>query len=80
MHLLSAQPGGFCDETGIVDLQQTPADVVVLATQDSTLALLARVAEQLPANYPSVRIANLMHLIKPAAFDLYMSTVDSTAG
>ncbi len=75
MHLLSAQPGGFCDDTGIVDLQQTPADIVVLAAQDSTLALLTRTAEQLPARFPSVRIANFMHLVKPAAFDLYLNSV-----
>ncbi|MBY4676036.1 cobaltochelatase subunit CobN [Marinobacterium arenosum] len=75
MHLLAAKPGGFNDDEGIVDLQQTAAELVILAAQDSTLSLLARRAEQLPADYPSLRLANLLHLMKPAAFDLYADRV-----
>ncbi|GAA3919159.1 cobaltochelatase subunit CobN [Litoribacillus peritrichatus] len=75
MHLLAAKPGGFSDEEGIIDLQQTPADIVILCAQDSTLGLLARYAEQLPDDYPSIRLANFVHLTKPAAFDLYAHKV-----
>ncbi len=71
MHLLSAKPGGFVDEEGIIDLDQSPADLVILSAQDTSLALLADTAEVLPADYPSVRLANLSNLIKPAAYDLY---------
>ncbi len=35
MHLLAAQPGGFVDEEGIVDLAQTSAPVVILTSADS---------------------------------------------
>jgi cobaltochelatase CobN len=41
MHLLAAKPGGFVDEEGIVDLAQTPGDIVVLSAADSTLAALS---------------------------------------
>ena len=75
MHLLAAKPGGFSDEEGITDLQQTAADIVILCAQDSTLGLLARCAEHLPADYPSLRLANFVHLTKPAAFDLYAHKV-----
>lgn len=71
MHLLAAQPGGFTDDEGIIDLDQSPADIVILSAADSALAALANSADQLPENFPSVRLANWMQLLKPAAFDLY---------
>ena len=75
MHLLAAKPGGFSDDEGIIDLQQTPGEIVILSAQDTSLALLAETLEQLPQGYPEVRLANLMHLGKPAAFDLYEHAV-----
>ncbi len=71
MHLLAAKPGGFIDDEGIVDLQQTPGDIVILSAQDTSLGLLAEIADQLPSHYPTVRLANLINLAKPAAYDLY---------
>ncbi|MBX2878681.1 MAG: cobaltochelatase subunit CobN [Granulosicoccus sp.] len=75
MHLLAARPGGFVDDEGIIDLQQSPGDIVVLSAQDTSLGLLASVAETLPKDFPSIRLANTIHLNKPAAFDLYASQV-----
>ncbi len=75
MHLLASQPGGFSDDEGIVDLGQTPADMVILSAADSVLAALANSAQDLPDDYPSVRLANWMHLLKPAALDLYRHKV-----
>ncbi|MBT5231907.1 MAG: cobaltochelatase subunit CobN, partial [Methylococcales bacterium] len=75
MHLLSAKPGGFVDEEGIIDLEQTPANVVILSAADTTLGLLARTLESLPEDYPSVRLANFLNLTKPAALDLYTDKV-----
>ncbi|RRJ84512.1 cobaltochelatase subunit CobN [Aestuariirhabdus litorea] len=75
MHLLAAKPGGFTDDEGIIDLGQDPAELVILSAQDSSLALLADAALALPANYPELRLANLSHLAKPAAYDLYAHRV-----
>jgi cobaltochelatase CobN len=75
MHLRASQPGGFTDDEGIVDLQQTPADIVILSAADSTLAMLASSIEKLPPSFPSVRLANWMQLLKPAALDLYQDRV-----
>jgi cobaltochelatase CobN len=75
MHLLAAKPGGFTDEEGIIDLQQSPGDIVILSAQDTSLGLLAEVADQLPSDYPSLRLANLINLAKPAAYDLYEHSV-----
>ncbi len=73
MHLLAAKPGGFTDDEGIIDLDQSPAKIVILSAADSTLAGLASTVDQLEVPYPTIRLANWMQLIKPAAFDLYRS-------
>ena len=41
MHLLAAQPGGFIEEEGIVDLAQSPAPLVVFSAADSQLTALS---------------------------------------
>ncbi|MBR7888278.1 cobaltochelatase subunit CobN [Marinomonas sp. A79] len=76
MHLLAAKPGGFVDDEGIVDLGQTPADLVILAAADSVLGALGSALDHgintlSEGAFPSVRLANWMQLVKPAAFDLY---------
>ena len=75
MHLLAAQPGGFVDDEGIIDLQQTPAEIVILSATDNNLMALAHASESLQASFPSIRLANWLQLKKPAAFDLYQHTV-----
>jgi cobaltochelatase CobN len=75
MHLLAAQPGGFTDDEGIIDLGQTPGEIVLLSAADSALAGLADSAEALAEDFPSIRLANWMQLLKPAAFDLYRNKV-----
>ncbi|MDR7379417.1 cobaltochelatase CobN [Rhodoferax ferrireducens] len=77
MHLLSTRPGGHVEDdgNGIVRVEQTPGDIVVLTVADTTLSLLAEVASNLPLDFPSVRLANLMWLRQPASTDLYMDDV-----
>lgn len=105
MHLLAAQPGGFVDDEGIIDLNQTPADIVILSAADTSLAALSEGArcfyqrlsdrsssdaalinsapidralmDSVPLDevsdktLPTIRLANWMQLLKPAAYDLY---------
>ncbi len=79
MHLLSTRPGGFVeDENTVVCLNQTPADVVVLSSADTTLSLLAAAHARLEAaepGQPSLRLVNLMFLRQPASMDLYVDEV-----
>ena len=75
MHLFAAQPGGYVDDEGIIDLAQSPADIVILSAADSSLSALAGAADLLEKDFPSVRLANWMHLVKPAAYDLYEQQV-----
>lgn len=79
MHLLSTQPGRFVEDDSVVTrLDQTPGDIVVLSSADTTLALLAAGRTALAATdpgYPSLRLANLMYLRQPASLDLYVDEV-----
>ena len=75
MHLLSTRPGGFVEDAGVtVRLAQTPADIVVLSSADTTLALLAA-AQAREVAPPSLRLANVMFLKQPASLDLYIEEV-----
>ncbi|UZJ57707.1 cobaltochelatase subunit CobN [Pseudomonas sp. KU26590] len=75
MHLLRTQPGGFVPDDSIADLGQTPAELVILCSADSNLALLAETARQLPDDYPSLRLANPMQVQNHASVDLYVDEV-----
>jgi cobaltochelatase CobN len=75
MHLLRTQPGGFVPDDSIADLGQTPAELVILCSGDSSLALLAEAARQLPDDYPSLRLANPMQVQNHASVDLYFDEV-----
>ncbi|MEL4165855.1 cobaltochelatase subunit CobN [Pseudomonas sp. ZS001] len=75
MHLLRTQPGGFVSDDNIADLGQTPAELVILCSGDSSLALLAEAAKQLPGDYPEFRLANPMQVQNHASVDLYFEDV-----
>src|SRR3954463_12293082 len=78
MHLLATEPGIIADGSAAVDLGQTPGDVIVLASADTEIALLAaaqtrRRAEDPAA--PSLRLAPVMRLGHNLSVDLYMELV-----
>lgn len=83
MHLLSTRPGGFVEDDSIITrLDQTPADIVVLSSADTTLSLLAdayriwqQAEPQASESVPSLRLANLLHLRQNASLDLYIDEV-----
>ncbi|MCY1273915.1 cobaltochelatase, CobN subunit [compost metagenome] len=74
--MLAALPGGYVDDSGatITTVEQDPADIVILSAADTTLALLAATCPQ-AAEFPSVRLANLLHLRQHASIDLYLDRV-----
>ncbi|QQE91230.1 cobaltochelatase subunit CobN [Azotobacter chroococcum] len=75
MHLLRAQPGVQLPADSIADLEQTPAELVILCTGDSHLSLLAEVARTLPDDYPSLRLASPAQLPNHASVDFYVEQV-----
>ena len=78
MHLLATEPGMIADGSAAVDLGQTPGDIVVLASADTEVALLAaaqagrRKADPLA---PSLRLAPVMRLGHNLSVDIYMDNV-----
>ncbi|TNC74819.1 cobaltochelatase subunit CobN [Rubellimicrobium roseum] len=71
MHLLAAIPGALDTGAQPVDPRQTPADLVVLSSADTELALLSAAHGDL-AQGPSLRLWNLRHLAHPLSVDLHL--------
>jgi cobaltochelatase CobN len=75
VHLLATRPGGYAAGDGVVDLGQTPADVVLLSAADTDLLLLASALDAAPPDAPSLRLASLLALRSNASVDLYVDKV-----
>src|SRR3954454_23151124 len=78
MHLLATEPGIIADGSAAIDLAQTPGDIVVLASADTEIALLAAAQARRRADdprAPTVRLAPVMRLGHNFSVDLYMETV-----
>jgi cobaltochelatase CobN len=78
MHLLATEPGVIADGSEAVDLGQTPGDIVVLASADTEIALLAAAQRRRRASdptAPSLRLAPVMRLGHNLSVDLYMEQV-----
>jgi len=71
MHLLAATPGSHDDGQEPVDLNQTPADLVVISAADTELATLSEARAALDGPL-SLRLANLAHLRHPMSVDLHL--------
>ncbi len=78
MHLLATEPGIIADGSAAIDLKQTPGEIIVLASADTEIALLAaaqaRRRTQDP-QAPSLRLAPVMRLGHNFSVDLYMERV-----
>src|SRR3954453_23832802 len=78
MHLLATEPGIITDGSEAVDLAQTPGDIVVVASADTEVALLAAAQARRRIEdpwAPSLRAAPLMRLGHNFSVDLYMDVV-----
>ena len=71
MHLLVREAHELDEATVAVDLDQSPADLVVLSFTDSDLAAVASIG----ASLPSLRLASLARLTHPLSVDLYVEKV-----
>src|SRR5712691_12286196 len=78
MHLLATEPGIIADGSVAVDLAQTPGDIIVLASADTEIALLAAAQARWRADHPpapSLRLAPVLRLGHNFSVDLYMELV-----
>jgi cobaltochelatase CobN len=72
MHLKLDSSGSIDDGDVARDLGQASADIVVLSAADSDLAAFGAAHAELPGDFPSVRLTNLLALGHPASVDLYV--------
>ncbi len=72
MHLLNVQAGEVTDGSEAVDLNQRPADIIVLSAADTELAALAQAKKSLGGTVASLRLANLMQLSHNMSVDVYI--------
>jgi cobaltochelatase CobN len=78
MHLLATEPGIIADGSAAVDLAQTQGDIIVLASADTEIALIAAAQARRRAAdpaAPSLRLAPVMRLGHNFSVDLYMERV-----
>src|SRR5579864_4970380 len=78
MHLLATEPGTIADGSAAADLAQTFGDIVVLASADTEIALLAaaqRLRRAADPNMPTLRLAPILRLGHNLSVDLYMEVV-----
>jgi cobaltochelatase CobN len=72
VHLLNVQAGDITDGSEAVDLNQQPAEVIVLSAADTELAALAQAKNTLGSSVPELRLANLMQLDHNMSVDVYI--------
>src|ERR1700730_3191958 len=78
MHLLATEPGMIADGSEAVDLVQNPGDIIVLASADTEISLLAAAQARRCADdpaAPSLRLAPVMRLGHTLSVDLYIDLV-----
>ena len=78
MHLLATEPGMIADGSEAVDLAQNPGDIIVLASADTEISLLAAAQARRRADdpaAPSLRLAPVMRLGHNLSVDLYIDLV-----
>lgn len=75
MHRLAATPGGWTPEEGLILVEQTPAPIVLLTAADTDIQTLAKAALSLPAEFPAIRVMNLLQLQQQLTVDTYAEEV-----
>jgi cobaltochelatase CobN len=79
MHIVRVETRSLDEAAPAVDLDQSPADIVLLSFTDSDLSSLAAAWERAPDSWPSLRLANLALLKHPFSVDLYVEKVCAKA-
>ena len=75
MHLLATHSAKLDETDAAIDLEQSPADVVVLSFADSDLSALAAAWQSDAGILPALRLASLKKLKHPMSVDLYVERV-----
>ncbi|MGK7950111.1 MAG: cobaltochelatase subunit CobN [Xenococcaceae cyanobacterium] len=80
MHKLAATPGGWDDTTeGVIFIEQNPAPIIFITSADTEIQIIAKALNHLPANFPDLRVVNLLNLQQQLSIDTYGETTISKA-
>jgi len=80
MHRLATIPGGWNPSAdGVIFIEQQPAPIVIITAADTDIQTLATAVTQLPADFPAVRVVNLLQLQQQLTIDTYAEDVLATA-
>ncbi|MFP4651964.1 MAG: hypothetical protein ACLFM4_06010, partial [Phormidium sp.] len=80
MHRIAATPGGWTpDSDGVIYIQQSPAPIVFITAADTDIQTLCVAHQQLPADFPEMRVVNLLQLQQQLTLDTYADEVLSQA-
>ncbi len=80
MHRIAATPGGWNpDISGIISIEQNPASICVLTAADTEIQTLAASISSVPADFPTIRVVNLLQLQQQLSIDNYAEKVLSSA-
>ncbi len=80
MHRLATIPGGWNPSAdGVIFVEQQPAPIVVMTAADTDIQTLAAAATQLPADFPQIRVVNLLQLQQQLTIDSYAEDVLAAA-
>ena len=75
MHLLATNVAKLDEAEAAIDLEQSPAEIVVLSFADSDLSALAAAWKSDAGILPTLRLASLKKLKHPMSVDLYVGRV-----
>jgi len=80
MHRIAATPGGWNPQAeGVIFIEQTPAPIVFITAADTDIQTLAAAIKNLPPDFPSIRVANLLQLQQQLTIDTYAEDILSKA-
>ncbi|MBW4513713.1 MAG: cobaltochelatase subunit CobN [Timaviella obliquedivisa GSE-PSE-MK23-08B] len=80
MHRLATIPGGWNPTAdGVIFVEQQPAPIVIITAADTDIQTFAAAANQLPDDFPELRVVNLLQLQQQLTIDTYADDVLSKA-
>lgn len=80
MHRIPATPGGWNPDTeGVIIIEQNPAPIIFLTSADTDIQTIASSLDYLPADFPQIRVVNLLQLQQELTIDTYGEEILSQA-
>jgi cobaltochelatase CobN len=80
MHRLATIPGGWNPAAeGVIFVEQQPAPIAFITAADTDIQTLAVATTQLSADFPQVRVVNLLQLQQQLTIDTYAEDVLTAA-